>query len=151
MDGRQAVPPRRAFVGRRAELAAIEDTVAAARRGEPGLVWIPGAAGMGKSALLASAIGRVGPLDLLTATGDEAVDPRWERLLGTVHGARRLPLSGLAPAELSELAAVLGRPLGSTGAAERLWARTRGHPLHARTLLEELAPEVLAATTTDVL
>ena len=257
MDGREAVPPRRPFVGRRAELEAIEDTVAAARRGEPGLVWIPGAAGMGKSALLASAIGRVGPLDLLTATGDEAesalpygivdqlaaalpadllarhplagpgrapgadpmvvgadllaalgavpaddpllvvvddvqwaddlsirtlvfvlrrlrhdrvvvllgvrtpdpgllegddpVDPRWERMLGAVHGARRLPLSGLAPAELSELAAVLGRPLGSTGAAERLWARTRGHPLHARTLLEELAPEVLAATTTDVL
>jgi DNA-binding CsgD family transcriptional regulator len=257
MDGRQAVPPRRPFVGRRAELEAIDDAVAAARRGEPGLVWIPGAAGMGKSALLASAIGRVGPLDLLTATGDEAeaalpygivdqlaaalpadllaqhplagpgrasgadpmvvgadllaalgavpadapllvvvddvqwaddlsirtlvfvlrrlrhdrvvvllgvrtpdpgllegdapVDPRWERVLGAVHGTRRLPLSGLAPAELSELAAVLGRPLSSTGAAERLWARTRGHPLHARTLLEELAPEVLAATTTDVL
>jgi DNA-binding CsgD family transcriptional regulator len=259
VDGRQAVPPRRPFVGRRAELEAIEDTVAAARRGEPGLVWIPGAAGMGKSALLASAIGRAGPVDLLTATGDEAesalpfgivdqlaaalpadllaqhplagpargpgadpmvvgadllaalgavpaddpllvvvddvqwaddlsvrtlvfvlrrlrhdrvvallgvrtpdpglldgdddaaVDPRWERMLGSVHGARRLPLTGLAPAELSELAAVLGRPLGSTGAAERLWARTRGHPLHARTLLEELAPEVLAATTTDVL
>jgi hypothetical protein len=72
MDGRQAVPPRRPFVGRRAELQAIEETVAAARRGEPGLVWIPGAAGMGKSALLASAIGRVGPLDLLSATGDEA-------------------------------------------------------------------------------
>jgi DNA-binding CsgD family transcriptional regulator len=259
VDGRDAVPPRRPFVGRRAELTAVEDAIAAARRGEPGLVWIPGAAGMGKSALLASAIGRAGAVDLLTATGDEAeaglpygivdqlaaalpadllaqhplagparapgadpmvvgvdllaalgavpgddpllvvvddvqwaddlsvrtlvfvlrrlrhdrvvvllgvrtpdpglldgdddagVDPRWERLLGSLHGARRLPLTGLTPPELSELAAVLGRPLRATGAAERLWARTRGHPLHARTLLEELAPEVLAATTTDVL
>ena len=80
-----------------------------------------------------------------------AVDPRWERLLGAVPGARPLPLAGLTPPEISELAAALGRPLGSTGAAERLWARTRGHPLHARTLLEELSPETLAATTTDVL
>ena len=259
MDGRQALPPRRPFVGRRAELAAIDGAVAAARRGEPGIGWIAGAAGMGKSALLACAIARAGPVNLLTATGDEAesalpygvvdqlaaalpadllaqyplagpardpgadpmvvgadllaalgavggddpllvvvddvqwaddlsvrtlffvlrrlrhdrvvvllgvrtpdpglldgedeaaVDPRWERVLGSVHGARRLPLTGLAPAELSELAAAIGRPLRSTGTAERLWARTRGHPLHARTLLEELAPEVLAATTTDML
>ncbi len=259
MDGRQAQATRRPFVGRRVELEAIDETVAASRRGEPGIVWIAGAAGMGKSALLACAVDRAGPVTLLTATGDEAesalpyglvdqlvaalpadllaqyplvgpardpradpmvvgadllaalgavrgddpllvvvddvqwaddlsvrtlvfvlrrlrhdrvvvllgvrtpdpglldgeddaaVDPRWERMLGSVHGARRLPLTGLAPAELSELAAAIGRPLRSTGTAERLWARTRGHPLHARTLLEELAPEVLAATTTDVL
>ncbi|HEY2193679.1 MAG TPA: AAA family ATPase [Actinomycetospora sp.] len=257
MDRRQGTPPRRPFVGRGAELETIDEAVAAARRGEPGIVWVAGAAGTGKSSLLAGAIARAAPANLLTATGDEAesalpygvvdqlgaalpadlladhplaghdrtpgadpmvvgadllaafgavpgddpllvvvddvqwaddlsvrtlvfvlrrlrhdrvvvllgvrtpdpgllegdaaVDPRWERVLESVHGARRLPLAGLTPAELSALAAVLGRPLGSTGAAERLWARTRGHPLYARTLLEELDPEVLAATTTDVL
>ncbi|MCD2192483.1 AAA family ATPase [Actinomycetospora endophytica] len=257
MDGHEGAPPRRPFVGRRAELEAVDEAVAAARRGEPGIVWIAGAAGMGKSALLASAIGRADGTTLINATGDEAeaalpygivdqlaaalpadllaehplagpdrapgadpmvvgaellaalgavggdepllvvvddvqwaddlsvrtlvfvlrrlrhdhvvvllgartpdpglldgepaVDPRWVRLLDATPGARRLPLTGLAPAELSELAAALGRPLGSTGAAGRLWARTHGHPLHARTLLEELDPEALAATTTDVL
>ncbi|HEY2224303.1 ATP-binding protein [Actinomycetospora sp.] len=256
MDGHEAAPPRRPFVGRRAELEAVDEAVAAARRGEPGIVWIAGAAGMGKSALLASAIGRAIGTTLITATGDEAeaalpygivdqlaaalpadllaehplagpgrapgadpmvvgadllaalgavgeqpllvvvddvqwaddlsvrtlvfvlrrlrhdrvvvllgartpdpglldgepaVDPRWVRLLDSSPGARRLLLAGLAPAELSELAAAIGRPLGSTGAADRLWSHTRGHPLHARTLLEELDPGVLAATTTDVL
>lgn len=258
MDGHEPGAPRRPFVGRRAELEAVGAAVAAARRAEPGIVWIAGAAGMGKSALLASAVGRAGRTTLITATGDEdeaalpygivdqlaaalpadlladhplagpgrapgadpivvgadllaalgdlggddplllvvvddvqwadeesvrtlvfvlrrlrhdrvvvllgartpdpglldgepAVDPRWIRLLDSAPGARRLLLAGLVPAELSELAAALGRPLGSTGAADRLWSRTRGHPLHARTLLEELEPEVLAATTTEVL
>ncbi|NMO93465.1 AAA family ATPase [Actinomycetospora sp. TBRC 11914] len=255
MDGRRGAPPRRPFVGRRAELAVIDAAVAGARRGEPGIVWIAGAAGMGKSALLAGAIARAGRVGLLSATGDEAEsalpyglvdqlaaalpadllaqyplagpgrprgadpmvvgadllaalgavpgddpvlvvlddvqwadelsvralvfvlrrlrhdrvavllgartpapaflagddepDPRWERVLGAVGGARRLPLAGLEPAELSELAAVMGRPLRSTGAAQRLWAGTHGHPLHARTLLEDLSPEALDAT--DVL
>ncbi len=75
------------------------------------------------------------------------VDPRWERALASVGGARRLTLRGLDPTELSELAVALGSPLGSTGAAERLWRHTQGHPLHARTLVEELPPEVLAGTS----
>ena len=76
------------------------------------------------------------------------VDPRWERALASVGGARRLTLRGLDPTQgLSELAVALGAPLGSTGAAERLWRHTQGHPLHARTLVEELPPEVLAGTS----
>jgi hypothetical protein len=70
----------------------------------------------------------------------------WERLPATSRAVRRVRLEGLDPAELSELAAALGRPLGSTGAADRLWRHTRGHPLHARTLIEELPPDVLAGT-----
>ncbi|WP_378023372.1 AAA family ATPase [Actinomycetospora rhizophila] len=81
---------------------------------------------------------------------DRSVDAWWERLPATGETVRRVRLEGLDPGELSELAAALGRPLGSTGAAERLWRHTRGHPLHARTLLEELPPEVLAGTA-DVL
>ncbi|MEJ2865929.1 AAA family ATPase [Actinomycetospora flava] len=82
--------------------------------------------------------------------GDDAADGAdawWERLAVT---GERVRLEGLDPGELSELAAALGQPLGSTGAAERLWRHTRGHPLHARTLLEELPAEVLAGTA-DVL
>ena len=68
-------------------------------------------------------------------------------------GARRTPAPahGARAGRAVRAGRGLGRPLGSTGTAERLWARTRGHPLYARTLLEELSPEVLAATTTDVL
>ncbi|MEJ2888207.1 ATP-binding protein [Actinomycetospora aeridis] len=81
------------------------------------------------------------------AADDRSVDAWWERLPVTGDAVRRVRLEGLDPGELSELAAALGRPLGSTGAAERLWHHTRGHPLHARALLEELPPEVLAGTT----
>ncbi|MDD7966601.1 AAA family ATPase [Actinomycetospora lemnae] len=77
-------------------------------------------------------------------------DAWWERLPATGQSVHRVRLEGLDPGELSELAAALGRPLGSIGAADRLWRHTRGHPLHARTLLEELPSEVLAGTA-DVL
>ncbi|PVZ07890.1 ATP-binding protein [Actinomycetospora cinnamomea] len=73
-------------------------------------------------------------------------DAWWERLPPTSRAVHRVRLEGLDPGELSELAAALGRPLGATGAADRLWRHTRGHPLHARTLLEELPPDVLAGT-----
>ncbi|GAA4935723.1 regulatory LuxR family protein [Actinomycetospora succinea] len=89
-----------------------------------------------------------GPGD--AAESGHAQDAWWERLPATGETIRRVRLEGLDPGELSELAAALGRPLGSTGAAERLWRHTRGHPLHARTLLEELPAEVLAGTA-DVL
>ncbi|MDL5155505.1 AAA family ATPase [Actinomycetospora termitidis] len=248
----------RPFVGRRTELSVVAAAVAAARRGTPGIVRIAGAAGLGKTSLIAAALERAAPATVLRASGEESEstlplgvvdqltaglppavldryplvgdrragsadptavggellaalgavggedpvllvvddlqwaddasvralvfllrrlrhdrlvallgwrspdplggppgrgdrDDRWERLLDSAPGAYRLDLDGLAPAELSELAAVLGRPLGSTGTAERLHARTRGHPLHARTLLEDLPGNVLAATTTDVL
>lgn len=82
--------------------------------------------------------------------GEPEPDTRWERMLGPGRGVRRLRLGGLPPAELSELAAALGNPLGSIGAAERLWRHTGGHPLHARALIEELPREVLAGAA-DVL
>ncbi|WP_345424431.1 ATP-binding protein, partial [Actinomycetospora chlora] len=82
--------------------------------------------------------------------GEETGEAWWERLPASGEAVRRLRLEGLDPGEISELAAGLGRPLGSTGAAERLWRHTHGHPLHARTLIEDLPPAVLAGTA-DVL
>ncbi|WP_433030047.1 AAA family ATPase [Actinomycetospora sp. CA-053990] len=254
--------PRRAtsapvFVGRRGPLALVDEAWDEARAGRPGVVWVEGEAGAGKSAVLARAVAGRRASAVLTATGDAAEtglahglldqlladlppalldrfpllrpdrDPRadplavgadllgalgalpddqpgedpvllvlddlqwadpasvrvlvftlrrlrhdrvlvlagvrvagsgpdareaasedawWERLPAAGRAIRRVRLEGLEPAELSELAAAVGRPLGSTGAAERLWRHTRGHPLHARTLLEELPPEVLAGS-----
>ena len=250
--------PRRAasapvFVGRRGPLALVDEAWADARAGRPGVVWVEGEAGAGKSAVLARAVAGRRASAVLTATGDAAEtglahglldqlladlppalldrfpllrpdrDPRadplavgadllgalgavpgedpvllvlddlqwadpasvrvlvftlrrlrhdrvlvlagvrvagsgpdarepdpadawWERLPAAGRTIRRVRLEGLEPAELSELAAAVGRPLGSTGAAERLWRHTRGHPLHARALLEELPPEVLAGS-----
>ena len=250
--------PRRAasapvFVGRRGPLALIDEAWDDARAGRPGVVWVEGEAGAGKSAVLARAVAGRRASAVLTATGDAAEtglahglldqlladlppalldrfpllrpdrDPRadplavgadllgalgavpgedpvllvlddlqwadpasvrvlvfalrrlrhdrvlvlagvrvagtgpgaqepapadawWERLPAAGRAIRRVRLEGLEPTELSELAAAVGRPLGSTGAAERLWRHTRGHPLHARALLEELPPEVLAGS-----
>jgi DNA-binding CsgD family transcriptional regulator len=250
--------PRRAasapvFVGRRGPLALVDEAWDDARAGRPGVVWVEGEAGAGKSAVLARAVAGRRASAVLTATGDAAEtglahglldqlladlppalldrfpllrpdrDPRadplavgadllgalgavpgedpvllvlddlqwadpasvrvlvftlrrlrhdrvlvlagvrvagsgpdarepapsdawWERLPAAGRAIRRVRLEGLEPAELSELAAAVGRPLGSTGAAERLWRHTRGHPLHARALLEELPPEVLAGS-----
>ncbi|MDD7931235.1 AAA family ATPase [Actinomycetospora straminea] len=253
---RVAVGP--VFVGRRDALAVVDAAYEAARAGRPGIVWVEGEAGAGKTAFLARATAGRRAAAVLTATGDagesglahglldqvvaglppELVDrfpllrgdraPRadplavgadllgalgavpgedpvlvvlddlqwadpasvralvfalrrlrhdrvlvlaglrhpaggpgdvddpaptdawWERLPATGESVHRVRLEGLDPGELSELAAALDRPLGSIGAADRLWRHTRGHPLHARTLIEELPPEVLAGTA-DVL
>lgn len=89
-------------------------------------------------------------LGLRVPESGEGVDAEWDRLLATHAGASRLRLDGLAAAELSELAAAMGRPLGSTGAARRLREHTHGHPLHARALIDELPTDLLAGTV-DVL
>lgn len=65
----------------------------------------------------------------------------WRRLL--VERGVRVRLSGLAAPELSQLSmAVTGVPLTKRAAA-RLFDQTYGHPLYARSLLEELPPGTL--------
>lgn len=49
------------FVGRAEELAAISDRAAAAARGRPSVVWIDGAPGAGKTALLRAAVAALPP------------------------------------------------------------------------------------------
>lgn len=65
----------------------------------------------------------------------------WRRILDSER-ATRLPLLGLRPSELVELAATGGIEL-SFSAARRLADHTGGSPLYARALLEELDPAAL--------
>lgn len=67
-----------------------------------------------------------------------ALGESWGRLLRDESRVRRIGLEGLAAGELVDLAQLtVGSPLGHAG-AERLHGHTRGHPMHARALLEEL-------------
>lgn len=61
----------------------------------------------------------------------------WERLLAE-PAAVTVALEGLAPEELMALAATSGSGPLSPAGASRLFAHTRGHPLYARMLLEQL-------------
>jgi DNA-binding CsgD family transcriptional regulator len=80
---------------------------------------------------------------LLTYRPEEAgrLGEGWRRLL--VERGVRLRLGGLAVPELVQLSeAVTGLTL-SRRAATRLFEQTSGHPLYARSLLEQLPPDIL--------
>ncbi len=69
----------------------------------------------------------------------------WSRLLNDAERVQRLTLSGLDGGEVGQLASSLGHAPLTPAAAERLARHTRGHPLHLKALLSELADEVLAS------
>jgi DNA-binding CsgD family transcriptional regulator len=66
------------------------------------------------------------------------------RLVASERGVA-LYLDGLNPKELVELAAGLGVKALPRRAAMRLHAHTGGNPLYARTLLQQLSPDVLSS------
>ena len=70
----------------------------------------------------------------------------WHRLVNDPARVRRILLGGLAAHELAGLAAAIGNDRLDLAAAERLHAHTKGHPLHALALLEELGAARLNAT-----
>ncbi|MBF8186647.1 AAA family ATPase, partial [Nonomuraea sp. K274] len=77
----------------------------------------------------------------------ESDDPRLpEGLRRLLRGgaALRLPLSGLSARELQALSARLGPVRLTPQAAERLHEHTKGVPLHARALLQQVRAETLA-------
>jgi DNA-binding CsgD family transcriptional regulator len=239
-SGDAAVAPD-VFVGRQRELGLLTALLEQARGGQPGVVFIEGAPGMGKTALVAQLLRTAEPRHVLRVAGEEferelafgvvdqlrseatgppepppadagagpdcrprdilaagadllgrldelhrsgpvvlAVDDaHWaddasllvlayvlrrlrghrvlalvvtrdrvaERLPESLHrvmvGAigHRLTLDGLTADELGDLAGQLGTGPLSRWAASRLHEHTRGNPLHARALFEELPPE----------
>ncbi len=73
MDGvRTQVRPKRVFVGRGPELAALGAALVAARAGDPQVVLIEGEAGVGKSSLISEFLGGQPSVPVVTASGDEA-------------------------------------------------------------------------------
>lgn len=69
----------------------------------------------------------------------------WSRLLGDADRVTHLRLGGLSPEEVVEFSAALGQGELSPALAARLHEHTRGHPLHTRSLLQELGVEGLRA------
>src|SRR5690242_15127487 len=66
------VAPRRAFVGRRPELAALGQAMEAARAGAPQIIWIEGPPGIGKTAFVRRFLSGVQGVSVLEASGDES-------------------------------------------------------------------------------
>jgi len=82
---------------------------------------------------------------LVTARSSHPDGPTsaWRRLAG--ERGRHLHLSGLGVDDLVALGEAIDGARLSHRATRRLWEHTEGHPLHARSLLEELDPEALEA------
>jgi DNA-binding CsgD family transcriptional regulator len=73
MDGdRTQARPKRVFVGRRSELAALSVALAAARASDPQVVLIEGDSGVGKSSLISEFLASQPGMPVVSASGDEA-------------------------------------------------------------------------------
>lgn len=95
---------------------------------------------MPSAAALLFALRRLDSVPLLTLATIRPPFPgplgeSWRRLI--MARGQVVHLGGMSAAELSLLAASLGRPV-SPAAAKRVWQHTGGHPLWASALLEEL-------------
>jgi len=64
-------PPERGFVGRQPELRVLDERLAAARMGQPQIVYVEGEAGAGKSTLLSHFLGSLTDAVLVEVGGDE--------------------------------------------------------------------------------
>lgn len=81
---------------------------------------------------------------MIVREGDHPRLPDGLRRLLRSSAALRLPLSGLSARELQALSARIGPVRLTPQAAERLHEHTRGVPLHARALLQQVRAETLA-------
>lgn len=93
------------FVGRADELTLLQAAAAAARRGQPKVVFIEGEAGIGKSSLLTRLTAEPESASVLRASGDEAESLLSYGVVGQlVASARGIgdPPSGLLAADLSD-------------------------------------------------
>jgi hypothetical protein len=89
------------FIGREMELAALSAAAQAAGRGPGGLVLVTGEAGVGKSALLAIARGRLTAAGWLTVAGScpetNGAPPAWAWVQALRELARTVPPEGVPP------------------------------------------------------
>jgi DNA-binding CsgD family transcriptional regulator len=86
---------------------------------------------------------------LVTRPGAESSDETLDRLLRSSDRTTKVELGGLGGDDVARLAQALVAGELAPGLGERLHAYTRGHPLHVRTVLAEVPPEVLGDTVPD--
>jgi GMP synthase-like glutamine amidotransferase len=123
-----------ALIGRDAELARIDAAVTSARRGEGAVLVVRGAAGVGKTTMLAAAGERAHGLRVLQASGEEGADTL-------------APFAGLTNL-LSPLGSGFGA-IGRRGRADRFAAYARAFNLLVRTAIE--TPLLLLVDDADLL
>jgi hypothetical protein len=96
--------PATSFVGRETELTVVERRVSAVAAGEGGAVIVRGEAGIGKTALIDAALGRIPPRVQLRRGTAEAMDAH--RPFGVFIDALRLDAGQLAPAQFGVAEAI---------------------------------------------
>jgi DNA-binding CsgD family transcriptional regulator len=80
---------------------------------------------------------------LVTRPAGEPSDDTLERLLRSSDRTAKVDLDGLGGDDVARLAQAMVEGELPPGLSERLHAYTRGHPLHVRTVLAEVPPDVL--------
>lgn len=83
---------------------------------------------------------RAEPLLVIVASLPDLADrlgDGWRRLLDDATKVTAIRLAGLGPSDLGQMARMLGRGAIGGTLAERLYRHTDGHPLYARSLLEQ--------------
>jgi DNA-binding CsgD family transcriptional regulator len=84
-------------------------------------------------------------LAVVSARDSDLIDPGWARFIAGDPRVTRLRVGGLKPADLTELAGVLGLGVLSDRGAVRLVTHTEGNALYCRALLEEIGVAGLSA------
>jgi DNA-binding CsgD family transcriptional regulator len=107
-------PPLDVFVGRAAELARLADVIARVEAGEPWLVAIEGAPGMGKTTLARRCLAQASGLTVLSARADQA---ETDLDFGLVDQLLRAAGDGFSAAELTDRT---GSPTSSFAVGARL-------------------------------
>jgi DNA-binding CsgD family transcriptional regulator len=80
---------------------------------------------------------------LVTRPDPGSSDETLDRLLRSSDRAAKIDLGGLDSDDVERLTQALVEGTLAPGLSERLYAYTRGHPLHVRTVLAEVPPAVL--------
>ena len=86
---------------------------------------------------------------IVTSRPDAAASDGWERFRLSTDRCHLVKIGAFTPQDVAELAGCSGVAL-TPASASRLHRHTGGHPLYVRTLLNELTPEQLATTDSEL-